>query len=168
MNPKVEELISRKKEEIKNQTLKKRRQHLIKLGLVSDERIIQYQDNWDNSPECKWDREKNKYYKEIAAPIEVTDEEYEEICRYFPEDNVPVENETYGAENTLNTMATIILVIGLLSAFVLIFLIFGGVLPPIAFLYDIILVLTVLASWAILRCFANISVTLKKINAKIK
>ena len=77
MNPKVEELISKKKEEIKNQTLKKRQQHLIKLGLVSDERIIQYQDNWDNSPECKWDREKNKYYKEIAAPIEVTDEEYE-------------------------------------------------------------------------------------------
>lgn len=135
---------------------------------MSEERTIQYQDNWDNSPECRWDQEKNKYYKEIAVPIEVTDEEYEEICKYFPENNVPVDNASYGAENTLKTMATIILAIGLLSALVLVFLIFGGVLPPIAFLYDIILFLTVLAFWAILRCFANISVTLKEINAKIK
>ena len=169
MNPKVEELISKKKEEIKEQQLKKREKHLISLGLTKDETQIQYLDYYTNSPDCKWDAEKKKYYIGVASALDVTDEEYAEICKYFPEKENPTDNnESFGAENTLKTIAGIILGIGLISTFVLVTLVISGVLPLIAILYAVILCMSILGSWAILRCIANISITLKQIKAQIK
>ena len=41
-----------------------------------------YQDYWTGS--SGYDEEKNMYYVERAVAIDVTDDEYVEICKYFP------------------------------------------------------------------------------------
>ena len=169
MNPKVEELISKKQEEIKSEKQKKRENHLISLGLTTDVTQRKYLEYYTNSPDCKWDEEKQMYYIGSAVAIDVTDEEYAEICKYYPEEEIGVvKNETYGAENTLNTIAGIILGIGIVATFVLIITVFATGMPFITILYAVILFLTILGSWALLRCFANMSITLKEIKAKIK
>lgn len=169
MNPKVEELISKKQEEIKSEKQKKRENHLISLGLTTDGTQRKYLEYYTNSPDCKWDEEKQMYYIGSAVAIDVTDEEYAEICKYYPEEEIGVvKNETYGAENTLNTIAGIILGIGIVATFVLIITVFATGMPFIIILYAVILFLTILGSWALLRCFANMSITLKEIKAKIK
>lgn len=89
MNAKVEEFINRMKEEQKEVELKQREEHLISLGLIDEEKTkygIVYLDNWDGTKDCKFDNEKNKYYKEsfVPAAIEITDEEYQEILKYAP------------------------------------------------------------------------------------
>ena len=169
MNPKVEELISKKQEEIKEQQLKKREKHLISLGLTKDETQIQYLDYYTNSPDCKWDAEKKKYYIGVASALDITDEEYAEICKYFPEKENPTDNnESFGAENTLKTIAGIILAIGILSLFVGTIIVLVEMLPIMTLLSTAKFFLTTLISWAIMRCIANISITLKQIKARIK
>lgn len=87
MNAKVEEFINKKKDELREKELRKREKHLISLGLIDEnktKRGIVYLDNWDGTKDCKFDEDKNKYYKEGYVPvaIEVTDEEYQEILKY--------------------------------------------------------------------------------------
>lgn len=169
MNPKVEELISKKQEEIKSEKQKRRENHLIRLGLTADGTQRKYMEYYTNSPDCKWDEEKQMYYIGSAVAIDVTDEEYAEICKYYPEGETNVvENETYGAENTLKTIAGIILGIGIIATFIFIITVFATGMPFVIVLGAVILFLIILGSWAILRCFANISITLKEIKAKIK
>jgi len=89
MNTKVQEFIDKMKEEQKEVELKQREEHLISLGLIDEEKTkygIVYLDNWDGTKDCKFDNEKNKYYKEsfVPAAIEITDEEYQEILKYAP------------------------------------------------------------------------------------
>lgn len=170
MNPKVQELISKKQEEIKKEKLEKREHHLIKLGLTANTKRV-YFDNWTNSPDCKYDEEKKKYYEETAGALEVSDEEYNEICKYFPEENddePTTESISNGAENTLKTTAGIILIIGVLSLFAGIIIVLAEELPIITLIDIVKFFLTTLISWAIMRCIANISITLKEIKSKIK
>lgn len=169
MNPKVEDLISKKQEEIKQAKQERREKHLIKLGLTAEGTKRKYMEYYTNSPDCKWDEDKKMYYIGTAVPIEVTDEEYAEICKYYPEEeNDTAKNGTYGAENTLNTIAGIILGLGIIATFISIISVFATGMPFITVLGIIILFLIILGSWALLRCFANISITLKEINARIK
>lgn len=168
MNEKVEELISKRKEELRKQSLKRRNQHLVDLGLVSEKSTRQYFDTWQNTSDCKWDEEKKKYYVGVEVPLEVTDEEYAEICKYFPENTSMVEFETFGAEVTLKTIASIILIVGILASLILISMTISGEFPPIVVVYAILVLITSLSFWAAFRCFANISISLKKINSKIK
>lgn len=170
MNPKVQELISKKQEEIKKEKLEKRESHLIELGLTENTKRVYY-DNWTNSPDCKYDKELKKYYEETADALKVSDDEYNEICKYFPEenDNEPkTKSISNGAENTLKTIAGIILTIGILSLFVGIIIVLVEELPIITLLSIVKFFLTTLISWAIMRCFADISTTLKDIKAKMK
>lgn len=168
MNEKVEALISKRKEELRKRSLKRRNQHLVDLGLVSEKSTRQYFDTWQNTPDCKWDEEKKKYYIGVEVPLEVTDEEYAEICKYFPETTSMVEIETFGAEVTLKTIASIILVVGILSFLILVGMAITGEFPPVVVVYAIVVLIIGLSFWAAFRCFANISISLKKINSKIK
>ena len=93
MNEKVKNFIEKMKEEqqikalkSKENELKERNAHLISLGLVETTEGFVYLDDWDGSKNCKWDEEKQKYYKigETHAAIDVTDEEYQEILKYAP------------------------------------------------------------------------------------
>ncbi|MBQ2363941.1 MAG: hypothetical protein II288_00060 [Alistipes sp.] len=89
MNAKVQEFIDKKKAEQREKALKQRNEHLISLGLIDEEKCIEsvvYLDELDKSAPCQWDLEKQKYVKKtyIPVPIEVTDEEYQEILKYAP------------------------------------------------------------------------------------
>lgn len=168
MNPKVEELISKKQAEIEKERLERRENHLIRLGLTKDGTTRKYMEYYTNSRDCKYDEEQHKYYIDSKIPLEVTDEEYAEICKYYPEEDHTITNENYGAENTLKNIAGIILGLGIVATLIFIIVVLSSEMPFISILYAVILFLIILGSWALLRCFANISITLKEIKAKIK
>lgn len=85
------------------------------------------------------------------------------------------------AENTLSTIANIILVLGIISTLICAFTIcFVTALKPgysyvtettfnpVGFATTIAILLSSLASWSIMKVIANISLTLKEMNHKIK
>lgn len=129
MNAKVEEFINKMKEEKKAIELKQKEEHLISLGLVDEKKSInsiQYRDMWDGSPECKYDEKTGKYYKGICipAPIEVTNEEWEEILKYAPitptKQTQIIEKESKWA-GRIQWVAIIFAIINTLDILVLIF-----------------------------------------------
>lgn len=65
----------KKEQEIKNEVL-------IHLGLIDQEKSHrEYFPYWVND-KCKWDEEVGKYYIGKNVPLDVSDEEYEEILKY--------------------------------------------------------------------------------------
>ena len=85
------------------------------------------------------------------------------------------------AENTLSTIANIILVLGIISTLICAFTIcFVTTLKPgysyvtettfnpVGFATTIAILLSSLASWSIMKVIANISLTIKEMNKKIK
>ena len=106
MNAQVQEFINKMKEEEKErelrlkeeenakelkrkeEELKQKENHLISLGLIDKEKSS-YKKIYNSERTIiydKWDSQEKKYYKEIKSfvPIEVTDEEYQEILKYAP------------------------------------------------------------------------------------
>ena len=80
MNPKVQEFLDKKKEE----ELKRRNEHLISLGLVDkSKKEKKYGSAFRNN--AIQEEETGRYYVERYGALEVTDEEYAEICKYCPE-----------------------------------------------------------------------------------
>ncbi|UKK49981.1 hypothetical protein L6472_07975 [Prevotella sp. E13-17] len=86
------------------------------------------------------------------------------------------EIDNNSAENTLITIATITLVIGIIAAVVMLFTVcfvpkYGDhgrtVFNPTGFGMTCGVVISTLISWAALKVFANISITLKQIKAKL-
>lgn len=80
MNPKVQEFLDKKEKE----KLKRRNEHLIELGLVDKSKIEKkYGSAFRNN--AIQEEETGRYYVERYGALEVTDEEYAEICKYSPE-----------------------------------------------------------------------------------
>lgn len=92
MIPKVKELLDKKIEEERAKELQRRNEHLISLGLVYEDKIER---NYIRSYEvnAKFDSVKELYYIEKNTALEVTDEEYAEICKHFPEKENEDEND---------------------------------------------------------------------------
>lgn len=116
MNAKAQEFINKKKSELQEKELKERNEHLISLGLVDESKSIEgvvYLNVWDGSSSCLWDEEKQKYCKRtyIPAPIEVTDEEYQEILKY-----APIKKKEKVVEGKTNWASTIVLVANIFLA----------------------------------------------------
>ncbi|MBQ5888435.1 MAG: hypothetical protein IIW77_04085 [Bacteroidaceae bacterium] len=91
MNPKVEKFLSEMKESKANEAKRRRDEHLISLGLVDESKRIEsrkYSKHWTERYN-HYDREKNMYYYETEenSPLDITDEEYEEILKYAPLDS---------------------------------------------------------------------------------
>ncbi|MBP1645869.1 MAG: hypothetical protein H6Q16_1444 [Bacteroidetes bacterium] len=83
MNPKVQELLDKKIGEIQKKNLKLRNEHLINLGLIDESKIERkYLDSYKS--DSTYDPEKKKYFFEKHFALDVSDEEYEEICKYYP------------------------------------------------------------------------------------
>ena len=123
MNPKVQEFIDKMKAEQREKELKERGEHLISLGLIDEDKSneeTEYSDYYGGK-DWKWDYEKNQYYKTVGikVPVEVTDEEYQEILKYAPviekevEEIVKPEPETPTA-NAIRIIATILLILMLI------------------------------------------------------
>ena len=117
MDPKVKEFIEAAKSEERAKFEKKRNIHLFKLGLVN--KVRQYS-NEKNINYPYYDEKENKYYREIPVPVEVTDEEYEEIMRWAPKDIIKdTESEDNSDIKKFRAIGIIILVVEIISAFFL-------------------------------------------------
>lgn len=171
MNERVQKLLDKRRKELDNERMDRRNRHLIEIGLYELGDSVVWADDWDASPGWKFDKEKGKYYKEATAQkkaISVTDEEYAEICKLFPEnrDDDARDAAYTNAEKTLNVIANIVLIVGIITCIVIVITAFMTLAPTIA-LVAIPYFLLVLAVWAILRCFADMSLSLKEIKKNL-
>ena len=122
MNVKVQEFIMKMKEEEEN----KKKEHLIALGLIDENKTTEKREYLDNFVAgAKLDGAKTQYYIETKeyAPIEVTEEEYQEILKYAPIEEQINEKVKIGKKttwgNAINTTANIYLVLNIIGAFIL-------------------------------------------------
>lgn len=118
MNAKLESFIN-----------KKRTEHLVSLDLVDESKPIKKR-NYTNVYQegYHFDNVKKLYYKEVVEyePIDITDEEYQELLKY-----APIENEKYSATiehannttwgNAITVIANILLVFNILAGIILFF-----------------------------------------------
>ena len=147
---------------------------LISLGFVKGvER--RYSDSYGD-PYNSWDKEKKQYYYDAQIPVEVTDEEFEQLKKYqafhdaetdatgrhqLPD--VPNE-DPFGnaAENTLGTVNSIVFVIAIIGSIFLFFATFVAERPALM-LDAAILFLASLVTWSVVKVYINISYNLKEI-----
>ena len=174
----VESLLRDEKERIIASDKQKRDNHLISIGLIDKaktNRIYSGETGYDPYNNT-YDEEKKKFFSEALVALEVTDEEYEEICKYFSPTLTQTQKEILktatAAENTLNVIAIIVLVCGIIGALICLSTIaFVGRyndFEPIGFVVSIGVLLTSLITWAILRIICEIAINLRQINNKAK
>lgn len=166
MDTKVKEFLEEARAKERKAFERKRDEHLISLGLIKETKK-KYSDYYSYTY-SNYDDETKKYYQLINVPVEVSDDEYEEIKK-FSAPTTPVEEIDNGAEKFLSVMNGINLAIGIMAAVVLIFVALdayrnGGYY----FLASVVILLTSLISWAIVKVVLNISNNLHKINSKQK
>ena len=78
----AQEFIEDMKERQRHKEQEERNENLIRLGLIDKEKSDrEYFPYWVNN-NCKWDEETGKYYIEKDVPLEVSNEEYQEILKY--------------------------------------------------------------------------------------
>lgn len=150
---------------------------LISLGLIEEVQKV-YGPYSEKFP--KYDRETKQYYYEVPIPIDVTDEEFEKICKYdaiqgkapkAKKEDAPERLAlSNGAEKTLGAFNTIVLVIGLVIAVLCILV---GILADfdqkwILVLSGAVVIIPFILSWAVLKVYLNISNNLHEINAKLR
>lgn len=168
MHKKLQDFLAEKK----RFELEARREHLIALGLVDETKPIkewhEKEKLYDEETVFIQDKETGEYYREYFDAIDVTDEEYAEICKYAPGDS---KEDKSTAEKTLAMIAWIVLSAGvIISVAMLLFLFVGNVgggfaMPMIA---SIIWILgTSIFSWGILQVLCNISFNIKDIKKKL-
>jgi len=81
MNPKVQEFLDKKKAEEREKELERRNEHLISLGLIDENKIgKKYGSAFEDN--ARKEKETGLFYVERYGALEVTDEEYAEICKY--------------------------------------------------------------------------------------
>ena len=83
MNEKVAKLINDEKSRLNALEKERRDEHLVSLGLIDKSKTRrEYLNSY--GPSAKYDSKKKLYYQESIGAQDVTREEYEEICKYFP------------------------------------------------------------------------------------
>ena len=146
---------------------------LISLGLIDPDKTHREYSDYYSVTYSDWDAEKGKYYRVVTEPIEVSDEEYEEIKRYAPNDAKKeilgeelIEN---GAEKFLSVINGLSLAIGIITSIVLFVMAISAYKNGGYMLLSAAIVLLIsLVSWAIVKVVLNVSNNLHKINSKIK
>ncbi len=81
MNQKLTQLLK----DAKEQEQQKRNAHLVSIGLVDETKTIKEECS-STQPDAEYDFETGKYYIVKYDAIDVTDEEYAEICKYYPDE----------------------------------------------------------------------------------
>ena len=117
MNKIVQEFIDKKKAEIENNKNKEKRKLLMDLGICEKE--YSQSSAWSEEyPDYEYDQEtkEGRYFKKI--PINVTDEEYEEILKYCKQsDNTTPVNKENKVAKVLTGIAYAIFIIGAILGF---------------------------------------------------
>ena len=88
----VQEFIDAMKEKQKQKEQEAKNEHLIRLGLIDKEKSNREYFPYFVNNKCKWDEDLGKYYIEKQVPLEVSDEEYNEILK-LAEAEVELEEE---------------------------------------------------------------------------
>lgn len=113
----VQEFIDKKKAEIENNKNKEKRKLLMNLGICEKE--YSQSSAWSEEyPDYEYDQEtkEGRYFKKI--PINVTDEEYEEILKYCKQsDNTTPVNKENKVAKVLTGIAYAIFIIGAILGF---------------------------------------------------
>ena len=178
---KVKEYLDAAKAAERKKFEEKRDSILISLGLVDpDKTKREYSDlDYYTYAYPEWDPEKRKHYRIVHEPVEVTDEEFEEIMKYAPKVSkkevsndikytpqcVEVEN---GAEKFLAVVNNIALAIGIIAAVFLLFIALNSNKIAGYFVLSALGVLLVsFVSWAVVKVVLNVSNNLHEINAKM-
>ena len=197
MNSKVEEFIAKANEEKAAGAAAERRRILLEAD-IADIKIENYKkDEMDyemqkraffgypgpDNEKITYDQEKDVYVKTIKTPIEVTDEEYEAVAAIVREKERDTKSKKVAindsAEGALKVIATITLVLGTIGAvisfaalcFIKVPSMYGGAKTEFSFaglLVTMAILVGSIVTWALLKVFADISITLKKIDAKTK
>ena len=168
MGQTVQEFIQAAQAKEREEFERKRDLHLIKLGLVDDSKTVTSYSKYQTSIHTYWDSEKQMYFAKTAAPLSVSDEEYEEIKRLTQhKTETPTLNDS--AETFLNVVLIISLIVGILGAMILfvagaetyrggeVYFISGGVL-----------LVSSIINFAIGKVVLNISNNLHMLNYKVK
>lgn len=122
MNAKLQEFF----EKVKAEKELQKREHLIELGLVDETRSTPkriYSNVWEDG--WNYDNENDTYYKDInePAPIEVTDDEYNEILKYAPQKkaNDNEEKKTFSTKyaDTIKIIADFLFFVHIIGGFTL-------------------------------------------------
>lgn len=177
MDDRVAKLITEAKEKMEASTNKGRNDHLISLGLVDESKTVRkYLECY--SGYAQFDKERNQYYKEVPAAISVTDDEYAEICKYYPPKQEEY-MEITSAENTLSVIATITLIAGIICTFICLLTMvfvdsgrFGSstnlVFSPTGFIITLSVLFSSLITWALLRVISDISYNIRRTNYELR
>lgn len=167
MNPKVKQFLEEAKAKERAEFEKQRDAHLIKLGLVDEDKsTIEYSDCYTPAYGFeKYDRELNKYYKRVPAPIEVTDEEYELIKRYSA--TKPTVTQNNDAEIFLDKVNSFVAIVSIVTSIVLAALALKDG-SWVLFLGVVVIAIVSLISSAAVKVLLNISNNLHDINSKLK
>lgn len=174
-NNKVQELIKTERERLINQKKQERDKFLVGLGLVDEEKTIRKEFVNYNSqfPTRKFDEVKKVYYQEVPAPLSITDEEYEDLLRYFPKNKKEPDQST-SEEDTLNGIGGITLILGLVCSLILFFTLairsesWGTEFNMTGFIIALSVLIYSLTTWALLRVISNISINIRQLNIKMK
>lgn len=136
MNPQVQEFINRMKEEKQFQEKTTKDELLISLGLIDESKTVVkriYEGVSSFTTGCLFDEEKQQYYIKLEKcyPIEVTDEEYQQILKYS---NVATNkaNKESGKEET--TWSGVISIVSKVFTFITILF---GVIFSIVFRHEL-------------------------------
>lgn len=197
MNPKVEQWLQAQKKNLSASKRAEREKHLVEIGLI-DENKCHYTDFFGNTITKKQydgfiESGGLAYEKKVA--IDVTDEEYAEICKYAPEKNMLDEVDARAEKNMVNEVdvraervimkfAHAVKIIGVILWIILalIGLIVGLVVADSTWDFSVGLFmasflggafsgfvcwLVCYLAWAVLKVFTNISNTLYRIEEKI-
>ncbi|HHT22798.1 MAG TPA: hypothetical protein GXZ87_05735 [Bacteroidales bacterium] len=169
MNEKVKTLIESKKQKLHEEKTKQKQKHLIDLGLVdSTKRKRFYVDVPIEG--ALYDEVEKRYYINKPKPLDVTDDEYEEICKYFPpnESYTNQEVELTTVENTLNTLAYVVLWIGIIGGVIGLFTLttvedrYIEEFSPEGLIISLAIILFGVINFAVFKLFVEIAVNIRK------
>jgi len=105
MKEQVQVLIENKKEEIREIELQKKEKHLRDLGLVDENKIERIESPYFFNG-AEYDYDKRVYFKNVPVTLELSDEEYSEICLYYPIEE-QIEKEDYSELKMKKDISTI-------------------------------------------------------------
>ncbi len=172
MNEKVKTLIEKRKAELEENKQKERDKHLISLGLIDESKNERHYISYHHAS-AKYDREKRMHYIP-GSVLDISDAEYEEICKYFPPVEKTIQIEPTSAEKTLSVIATIILVVGILGSLIsLVTLAFpdeygntSDSFSLMGFAISISILISTLITWSFLKVFCEMAANIRQGKSK--
>lgn len=171
MNEIVERFIGEHQKKEEEERIKRRKEHLQSLGLVTQKKVKQYcTKDWSDKQREEYgfvnQDEKGFFkYKMKTVDIDISDEEYEEICKYCPPGTITLGKKTVATENYAETVAIItayvFLTLGIIASIILL----GIAISEAEWLWvgvAVCVLLFSLITWALSLVFVNISCKLDK------